>query len=207
MSADKKMRWPALSHEVLGSGTISSFVEETVETPTGELLKRQFLTHPGAVAIVAWDEEGDRIAVVRQYRHPVRMELVEIPAGLLDVDGEDYQQAAARELAEEAQLQAGRWNTLVDLFTTPGACAETLRVFLARDLSAAPLPEGFVADGEEAVMTAGFEKRETLVRWILEGRCQSPSLVAGVLALQVAILSGTLEGLRGADVPWDARKP
>ncbi len=206
MNFDKRVQWPTRSRKVLGEGAISSFVEEVVEAPTGEILARQFLTHPGAVAVVAWDETNDTIAVVRQYRHPVRMELVEIPAGLLDIEGEPYQKAAARELAEEAQLQAAHWNVLVDIFTTPGANAETLRVFLARGLKPAPLPEGFEADGEEAVMEVGFIPREHLIRAILEGKCQSPSLVAGVLALQTAILGGTLDKLRPADTPWNARK-
>ena len=206
MDGDRRVEWPVRSRRVLGVGAISSFVEEAVVAPTGELLRRQFLTHPGAVAVVAWNQADDTIAVVRQYRHPVRAELVEIPAGLLDVEGEDYQLAAARELREEAQLKAERWNVLVDIFTTPGANAETLRVFLARDLEAAPVPDGFVAEGEEASMTTSFVPRDELVRGILAGELQSPSLVAGVLALQVAILSGTLDELRGPDAPWEARE-
>ena len=90
MRADEPMKWPVTDREVLGTGRVSSFVEETISTPSGEEIVRQYVTHPGAVAIVAWREDTDDIAVLRQYRHPVGMELVEIPAGLLDVDGEDY---------------------------------------------------------------------------------------------------------------------
>lgn len=197
--------WPIRSREVLGTGFISSFIEETVEAPTGEVMKRQFLTHPGAVAVVAWNEDDDTIAVVNQYRHPVRMELVEIPAGLLDVNGEDYQAAAARELAEEAELAADRWNVLTDVFTTPGANEETLRIFLARDLSGAERPAGFQLEGEEAVMTRSFVSREALIKYVFEGRIQSPTLVGGVLALEVARLRGELDELRPANAPWLAR--
>lgn len=127
MQGDRRTRWPITSREVLATGAVSSFVEDVVKTPSGTEMRRQFITHPGAVAIVPWDEETDRIAVVRQYRHPIGMELVEIPAGLLDVENEAYRAAAERELAEEVELQAGRWDVLVDTVTTPGACEESLR--------------------------------------------------------------------------------
>lgn len=202
---DHRVVWPVESREVLGTGFVSSFVEETVRMPAGDLMKRQFLTHPGAVAIVAWNEEEDTIAIVNQYRHPTRMELVEIPAGLLDVTGEDFQSAASRELAEESELAAGRWNVLTDIFTTPGASEESLRIFLARDLTHVPRPNGFVLEDEEAIMTHSFASREDLVSCVFEGRCQSPTLVNGILALETARLRGQLDQLRPADAPWPAR--
>lgn len=206
MVADRKLRWPVRSREVLGRGYVSSFVGETIETPDGDTISRQFLTHPGAVAIVAWDEEADEIAVLTQYRHPVGMELVEIPAGLLDVDGEEWVVAAARELAEEAELAAASWHVLVDMVTTPGACEESLRVYLARGLTRTDRPEGFVLEGEEAQMQFSFVPRAELVDAILAGRCQSPTLVAGVLALETARLSGRLPSLRAADAEWPIRQ-
>lgn len=206
MQPDSPTQWPTRSREVLGRGAISSFVNEVVETPAGTTMNRQFLTHPGAVAIVAWDEAADTILTLRQYRHPVRMTLSEIPAGLLDVEGEDYVGAAARELAEEAELGAGRWNVLVDIFSTPGACEETLRVYLARDLFSVPRPDGFVLEDEEAQMSLEFVPRADLVDAILEGLCESPSLVTGVLALETARLSGRLENLRSDNAPWIGRR-
>jgi ADP-ribose pyrophosphatase len=194
------------SREVLGTGFVSSFVDEEVETPSGETMRRQYVTHPGAVGVVAWREETDDVAVVRQYRHPVRMELVEIPAGLLDLDGEEYVVAAQRELAEEAELAADRWDVLVDTCTTPGACEESLRIFLARGLRPADRPEGFVLEGEEAHMTWEFIPRAALVDAVLAGECQNPSLVAGILALETARLSGRLDDLRPADAPWPIRR-
>ncbi|MFZ0529844.1 MAG: NUDIX hydrolase, partial [Propionicimonas sp.] len=144
------MAWPVVGHEVLGRGAVSAFVNDTVATPEGSTMQRQYTLHPGAVGVIAWDEDSDRIAVVRQYRHPVGHQLVEPPAGLLDADGESWLAAAERELAEEAQLRAERWQVLVDLFTTPGANQETLRIYLATGLRAAPAPPDFVADHEEA---------------------------------------------------------
>jgi 8-oxo-dGTP pyrophosphatase MutT (NUDIX family) len=205
MRIDEPMSWPVRSRTVLGEGRISAFVDEELTTPSGHVITRQYLTHPGAVAVVAWREDRDDIAVLRQYRHPVRMELVEIPAGLLDLDGEEWVVAAQRELAEEAELQAARWDTLVDMCTTPGACEESLRIFLARDLSPAQRPDGFVLEGEEAHMTWDWVPRADLVDAVLAGQCQSPTLVAGVLALEVARAAGRLDGLRPPDAPWPIR--
>ncbi len=206
MHGDEAMAWDVTRREVLGSGRISSFVDEEIITPNGQRIHRQYLTHPGAVAVVAWDEEADTIATLRQYRHPVRMELVEIPAGLLDLEGEDWVDAARRELAEEAELAAGTWDVLVDMITTPGACEESLRIYLARDLTPTVRPEGFVLEGEEAHMSLAWTRRQDLVDAVLGGRCQSPTLVAGVLALETLRLSGGIEDLRPANAPWLIRE-
>ncbi|HSO68884.1 MAG TPA: NUDIX hydrolase [Arachnia sp.] len=206
MRTDEPMNWPVRSRTVLGEGRVSAFVDEQVTTPSGEVIDRQYLTHPGAVAVVAWRQDSDDIAVLRQYRHPVRMELVEIPAGLLDLDGEEWVVAAQRELAEEAELQASRWDVLVDMCTTPGACEESLRIFLARDLAPAERPDGFVLEGEEAHMTWEWVPRAELVSAVMGGRCQSPTLVAGVLALEVARLTGSVDRLRAPSAPWPIRE-
>ena len=206
MRTDEPMSWPVRSRTVLGEGRVSAFVDEQVTTPSGKVMDRQYLTHPGAVAVVAWRQDSDDIAVLRQYRHPVRMELVEIPAGLLDLDGEEWVVAAQRELAEEAELQASRWDVLVDMCTTPGACEESLRIFLARDLAPAERPVGFVLEGEEAHMTWEWVPRAELVAAVMGGRCQSPTLVAGVLALEVARLTGSVDRLRAPSAPWPIRE-
>ena len=91
--------------------------------------------------------------MLNQYRHPVRMNLWEVPAGLLDIDGEDPLVAAQRELAEEADLQAGTWNALTDYFSSPGATSEAGRVYLARNLSELPAEERSERTEEEAEMT------------------------------------------------------
>ena len=146
------------------------------------------------------------MALVRQYRHAVRHRLLEPPAGLLDVDGEAYVLAAQRELAEEVGLAADTWHVLVDLFTTPGIIAESLRVYLARDLRPAEAPDGFVKEGEEAEMELSWAPLAELVDAVLAGDLHNPTMVSGVLAAWVAQLKGDdFATLRPADAPWPAR--
>lgn len=202
--ADTPMVWPVAGHVVLGRGRVSDFVNDTVVTPDGGRMERQYTLHPGAVGVIAWDD-ADRVAVVRQYRHPVGFQLTEPPAGLLDAQGESWLTAVQRELAEEAGLSATRWQVLVDLFTTPGANQESLRIYLARGLTSTDAPDGFVADHEEADMEVCWAARADLVDAVLAGRLQNPTMVAGILALEVARLSGRLDDLRGPDAAWPAR--
>jgi ADP-ribose pyrophosphatase len=203
--ADRPERWTVEARTVLGRGAISDFRDDAVRTPSGQVMRRQYTSHPGAVGVVAWNDD-DQLAVVRQYRHPVGFVMVEPPAGLLDHAGEDPLEAARRELAEEAGLAAGRWRVLVDAMTTPGATQETLRMFLATDLSPAPAPVGFTPEGEEAEMDVCWAARADLVDAIYAGRLQSPTMVAGLLALEAARLGGRLESLRRPDAPWPARE-
>lgn len=202
---DHAESWQVSRHEVRATGRVCDFINDTVTSPSGETFDRQYVTHPGAVGIIALDE-NDRVAVVRQYRHPVGMVLVEPPAGLLDVEGEDWLSAARRELAEEAMLAADDWRVLVDLCTTPGGCQETLRIYLARGLRSAPRPDGFVLEGEEVDMTVGWEPLDDLVDAVLAGHCQSPTLVAGVTSLALARATGRIDDLRPADCPWPIRE-
>lgn len=197
--------WPVRSARLLAAGAVSSFVEEEIRAPDEHLLQRQFTVHPGAVGIIALDAE-ERVALVRQYRHPVRHRLIEPPAGLLDVDGEDYRAAAARELAEEVGLAAADWRVLVEEFTSPGGLTESMRMYLARDLTEAPAPDGFVKHGEEAHMDIVWAPLEDLVDAVLAGRLHSPTLVVGVLAAWTAKTRGGFDGLRPADAPWPARE-
>jgi 8-oxo-dGDP phosphatase len=199
---DEPLAWPVTDARVLAKGHIGTFVEDQVRTPDGETMKREYLQHPGAVGIIALDD-SDRVALVRQYRHAVRHRLIEPPAGLLDVAGEDPLLAAQRELVEEVGLAAGRWHVLVDLFTTPGLLSERLRIYLARDLSEVDAPAGFVRSGEEAHMDAAWAPLTDLVDAVLAGDLHNPTMVSGVLAAWAAQQRG-FSGLRAADVPWPA---
>lgn len=90
---------------------------------------REIVEHPGAVAIVAVDEQG-MVALVRQRREAARKELLELPAGTLE-EGEEPLESARRELAEETGLSGGTWRELTAFYTTPGFCRERMHLFAA----------------------------------------------------------------------------
>ncbi|WP_408630470.1 NUDIX domain-containing protein [Microlunatus flavus] len=202
--ADVPLAWPVLSNRVLAEGHVATFAEDDVRTPDGGTMSREYLRHPGAVGIIALDAD-ERVVLVRQYRHPVRHRLTEPPAGLLDHAGEDPLAAAQRELAEEVGLSAGRWDVLVDLFSTPGIISEGIRVYLARDLAPADRPDGFTAEGEEAEMDTVWASLDDLLDAVLGGRLHNPTLVSGVLAAGTARLRDGFASLRPGDAPWSAR--
>lgn len=100
----------------------------------GETAEREVVVHPGAVAIVAHDEE--RLFMVRQPREPVGEEsLLELPAGKLDEEGETPLEAAQRELVEEVGIEAAEWRELKRLYTSPGFSDEQVHIFVATDLT------------------------------------------------------------------------
>lgn len=200
---DVPLAWPVESSTVLAQGKITSYVEDQVRTPDGQLITREYLKHPGAVGVIALDDH-DRVALVRQYRHPVRHRLIEPPAGLLDVEGEGYLATVKRELAEEVGLAAGTWAVLVDLFTTPGILGESLRIYLARDLEVVDDPDGYVREGEEAHMDTVWASLDDLVEAVLDGRLHNPTVVSGVLAAWTARERDGFSSLRAADAAWPA---
>ncbi|KLN32919.1 ADP-ribose pyrophosphatase [Cellulosimicrobium funkei] len=194
---------PVVETSVVHHGRVFDLRSDVVELDDGRVT-REYLDHPGAVAIVALDDD-ERVLLLRQYRHPVRRELWEVPAGLLDVVGEDARLAAARELAEEADLQAARWDVLVDYFTTPGGSNEALRVFLARDLSPVPDDERFAREAEELDMELRWVPLDEALRGVLAGELHNPSAVVGILAAAASRADGWAS-LRPADAPWPERR-
>lgn len=145
----------------------------------GESIVRQYVDHPGAAAIVALDDRN-RVLLIQQYRHPIRHRDWEIPAGLLDVDGESPADTARRELAEEADLVAASWEPLVSIFTTPGGNDEVVHVFLARDLS--PADEAHAREAEEADIRIEWVPLAEVVSGVLAGRLRNGILAVGALA-------------------------
>ena len=196
---DEAADLPVTDRAVLHSGKVFDLVSEHVDLGAGGGVYREFLAHPGAVAIVALDEE-ERVALVRQYRHPVRAYLWEVPAGLLDVPGESLVGAARRELAEEADLLADTWHTLVDFCTTPGGSDERIRIFLARNLSEVPEADRYQREAEELDMPLRWLPLDEALEAVLGGRLHNPSAVAGILAAHAARAS-SWQTLRAADAP------
>lgn len=195
-------------YEVVGSrerfrGRVVALRTDQVRMSDGSVAARDIVEHPGAVAVAALDELG-RIVLVRQYRHPVREFLDELPAGLLDVEGEPALDAARRELAEEAGLGAVVWHTLVDVYTTPGGSDEAVRIYLARGLSAAAAEDGFVLQDEELQLTVTRVPLAHAVQRVLAGDITNSLAVAGILAAARVVDDGDA-GLRAPDAPWPGR--
>ncbi|MFF7124817.1 NUDIX domain-containing protein [Streptomyces sp. NPDC008240] len=200
---DTPEEWEIRATETPFRGNKTSVRTDDVVMPDGSVVRRDYQVHPGSVAVLALDEE-DRVLLIRQYRHPVRHKLWEIPAGLLDVPGENPLHAAQRELYEEAHVKAEDWRVLSDVYTTPGGCDEAVRIFLARNLSEA---EGarFETEHEETDMEYGRVPVDELVRLVLAGDVHNNCLVVGVLSLVAARGGEGLDALRPADAPWPAR--
>lgn len=182
--ADVQVARPVVSHQLIHEGRVWDVAGDVVDLGSAQVL-REYVAHPGAVAVIALDDD-DRVLLLSQYRHPVRHELWEPPAGLLDVDGEPPLAAAIRELAEEADLVATSWWRLVELFTTPGGSSERIVVFLARGLSPVPHADRFVRTDEEATMVPQWVPLDEAVDAVLGGRLHSPTTITGVLAAAAA---------------------
>ncbi len=121
------------------------------------------LEHPGAVVILAVDDD-ERVLVLQQYRHPALIRFVELPAGLLDVEGEDPVVAARRELREEALLLADRWTPPVDDVLLARAVERADLLLPGPGLSPAPDRGGFEPAHEEADMTTAWVPVDDLSR-------------------------------------------
>ena len=185
-----------ISSETLHTGKIFALRRDDVRMPGGKIVTREIVEHYGAVAIVAIDNEG-RIPMVHQYRHAFGRRLWELPAGLLDVNGEAPHLTAARELREEAGLEAQTWQVLVDLDSTPGFSDESVRVYLATGLTQVDRPE---AHDEEADMTLQWYPIENAVGRVFTGEIVNALAVAGILAAY-AVRNGLAQP-RPVDTPW-----
>ncbi|MFD2768320.1 NUDIX domain-containing protein [Micromonospora eburnea] len=192
-------RYEVTGHREVWSGRIFSVVSDDVTMPGGGTASREYVRHVGAVAVVALDEAG-QVVLIRQYRHPVGRHLWELPAGLMDVSGEDLVAAAARELAEEADLTAGTFDVLVDLHSSPGFSDEVVRVFLARDLADVPVEQRHDRRDEEADLQVVRVDLDEAVGMVLAGEITNAAGVAGLLAAARARAGGFTE-LRRPEAP------
>jgi 8-oxo-dGTP pyrophosphatase MutT (NUDIX family) len=183
--ADVPERWPVESSEDLYRSELPFALRaHGVRGPRAdeEPFTRVVLEHPGAVVVLALDEE-DRALCLRQYRHPVGLRMVELPAGLMDRGDEEPEDVARRELAEEAGLRAGSWTHLTSAYSSPGITGECIHYFLARDLSPAGRSDlaGFEAQHEEADMTTEWVPFRRLFDAVRFHDVQDAPLVISVL--------------------------
>ncbi len=179
--SDVPESWPvSATRDLYRADWVMALREDEITAPgSPERFTRWVFEHPGAVIVLAVDDER-RALCLRQYRHPVRRRLVELPAGLLDVEGEDPLQTARRELREEARLEADDWTLLASTWSSPGITNEVMHLFLARGLHPTD-DDGFVAAHEEADMTSEWVPFPDLVDAVLAGRLGDGPLVQAVL--------------------------
>lgn len=185
------------------SGNVISLRVDEVAMPGGKIAERDVVVHPGAVGVVALREDGT-VLLLRQYRHPVGETLWELPAGILDVDGEPALQAAQRELGEEAFLTARTWSVLVDMYSSPGMSNEAVRLYLARDLEEIPEERRHEGVDEEADMERHWIDLDDAVERILQGEITNNLACVGLLGAAAA-RSKDSTFLRRADAPWPAK--
>jgi ADP-ribose pyrophosphatase len=197
-----------VSYEVKGSreiysGNVITVRVDQVTMPSGEVVERDVVVHPGAVGVVAMRADG-QILLLRQYRHPVGEVLWELPAGLLDVSGEPALTAAQRELGEEAHVTASEWSVLVDMFSSPGMSDEAVRIYLARGIEDIPAEQRHEGVDEEAGIERHWVDLDDAVSRILQGEITNNLACVGILATHAARAKG-FEFVRRADAPWPAK--
>jgi 8-oxo-dGDP phosphatase len=192
---DTAESWPVAStHELLRDWLLTVRTDK-VRMPDNHFAERSVVTHPGAVAVLALDDD-QRVLMIRQYRHPVGRLLWEIPAGLRDADGESPLQTAQRELIEETGYRAREWHSLVDYFTSPGFSTERIRIYLARGLEKAEDPAHEREDEEKFIVIDWLPLHDG-VRLALAGKLHNSAAITGILAGYAALSEG-FSGLRPA---------
>jgi 8-oxo-dGDP phosphatase len=182
--ADVPQQWPVHDVERIWDGAAPFSVRRDMVSVPGrpdDTFGRLVLEHPGAVVILAVDDD-ERVLVLQQYRHAVAARLVELPAGLLDVEGEDPEVAAQRELREEALLLADRWTHLLTTYSSPGLSSERISYYLAEGLSPAPDRGDFTPEHEEADMTTSWVPFDDLLDAVLAGRVSDGTTAQALLA-------------------------
>jgi 8-oxo-dGDP phosphatase len=185
----------AVNSETIYVGKIFALRADDVRMPGGNIARREVVEHYGAVAILALDDDNN-VMLVYQYRHPLGRRLWELPAGLLDLGGEPPHITAARELKEEAGLEATEWRVLVDLVSAPGFSDESVRVYLATGIADVGRPD---AHDEEADLQVKWFSLEEARRMVLDGEIVNSIAIAGILAARDV---EDPSSLRRVDAPW-----
>jgi 8-oxo-dGTP pyrophosphatase MutT (NUDIX family) len=175
-----------VSEHLVHQGNVVSFWEGTFAGPDGTEFTRDIVRHPGAVSIVPLFEDGT-VVLVRQFRAAVEAELLEIPAGKLDIDGEPLEVCAARELEEEVGYRAERLEELVAFAQSPGFCDEINHVFLATGLT--EVPQNRQGIEEEHMVSERFALAD-VPRLVADGTIIDAKSIVGLLLTIERVASG-----------------
>ena len=178
--SDVPESWPVVATEDLyrTDWVMALRLDELHAPADDQAFPRLVLEHPGAVIVLAVDDQR-RAYCLWQYRHPAQQRFVELPAGLLDADGESPEATARRELREEAGLEAEEWTRLGTTWSSPGISSEVMHFFLARGLS--DVVSDFERTHEEADMSGDWVLLDDLRVAVLDGRVGDGPLVQAVL--------------------------
>ena len=168
----------------------------------GDTLVRDYIDHPGAVAILPMNDAGD-VLLLRQYRHPVGMDLWEIPAGPARRRGGGLRRRRRPRAGRGSGPRGGPLERAGRLLQLPGSSSEAIRIYLARGLSEVPGHERHIRTDEEAEIELHWTPLDEAVQAVLDGRLHNPSAVVGVLAAAAA-RADNFESLRPAHAPWPA---
>jgi ADP-ribose pyrophosphatase len=202
MISDRLVSHPIVDRKTVFSGMVWDVRHDAFEL-NGETVERDYIVHPGAVAIIALNDSG-KLLLIEQYRHAQGKIMWEAPAGLMDLANEDPLETAKRELFEETGYEAKTWHVLLDLANTPGGSSEQIRIYFARDLSLHPdgRPTG---SAEELDMPVHWIPIQDVLESIRRGAVTNPQLVAGTHAALIAMAEPDM-ALRSEDAPWHARE-
>lgn len=166
-----------LGSRVVHEGHVTLRIDEI--TAPGGPVEREIAVPPDAVAVVA--TIGADVVLVRQYRHALGTTTLELPAGVLDREGEDPVEAAARELAEECRLAAGEWTRLTTLAPTPGWSSERVTLLRAHDVGPVDAPDGFEPEAEEAAMEVVRLPLDAALAAVRDGTIVDAKTAVGIL--------------------------
>ena len=198
---DEQVDLPVVSRKTVYNGRVWDVRQEVVSYAGAELT-RDYVAHTGAVAVLVLDDE-DRILAIQQYRHPVRLREWEIPAGLLDLDGESPLECAKRELAEEVDLVAEKWDLLAEYAPSPGGSDEIIRIYLAREPRSTGVTHN--REGEEIDMVQRWISLDDALESVLAGTVNNSIFTIAVLSAYASKNRGW-SSLRDAHSPWPAQQ-
>ncbi len=153
------------------SGRIFDVFSDTVRIPTGAVVARDVVTHPGAVVVLPQNENGE-LLLIRQYRHAIAQTILEFPAGTLEPEEEPLA-CAKREIAEETGFSAAVWIALGTVVPAPGFCGEIQHLYLARELA----PMAAAGDDDEIIELAPMNCGE-VERAVVDGRIIDAKTIA-----------------------------
>jgi ADP-ribose pyrophosphatase len=190
---DDPLEEHVVERRLIHRGRYLEFRVDTIERADGSRGTRDVVGHPGAISVLALDDEG-RLLLVRQWRIPAERAMLEIPAGTLDVhDGvtEDPDIAARRELEEETGSRAGSWRKLAEFWTAPGFASELMHLYLATGLTSATGDDRLTPDEDERLELSRVTVDEALAL-VDRGEISDAKTILGVLWLDRLRRAGQL---------------